>query len=344
VHAVKPQRLAAALVALALLVVASAASASPRRADATSLTGMGSSFVATLMQQWIANVGHDLQVGYSPLGSGAGIAAITNRTVDFGASDAPLTPHQFSVCGDCVQIPWALSATSIPYHLNGVHAQLRLTGPIIADIFMQKITKWNHPRIKRLNPRASLPDREITAVHRSDSSGTTFNFTDYLSRVSGAWRQKFGAGTVINWQGGLPANGSSGVASALAETNGSIGYVDVAYSLKNHLSFAAVANSAGTYQRPGLRAIAAAASTVKHVPADNGVSIVNPPKRVKGAYPICTFTWVILPIQSSKAAALKTFVNWALTSGQAYGPKLLFQPIPANVRTPAQRTLARIHP
>jgi phosphate transport system substrate-binding protein len=344
VHAVKPARLAAALVALAVCVLATTASASPRRADAVSLTGMGSSFVAPLMQQWVANVGHDLEVGYAPLGSGAGIAAITNRTVDFGASDAPLTPHQFSVCGDCVQIPWALSATSIAYHVNNLHAQLRLTGPVIADIFMHKITRWNHPRIKRLNPGASLPDLEITAVHRSDSSGTTFNFSDYLSSVSSAWRQELGRGTVINWQGGSPATGSSGVAAALTETNGSIGYVDVAYSLKNHLSVAAVANAAGMYQRPGLRAIAAAASTVKRLPADNGVSIVNPPKRVKRAYPICTFTWVILPIQSSKAAALKTFVSWALTSGQAYGPKLCSSPYPRrSERRPCARWDESIH-
>jgi phosphate transport system substrate-binding protein len=305
---------------------------------------MGSTFVAPLMQQWSANVGHDLEVGYSALGSGAGIAAITNRTVDFGTSDAPLTPHQFSVCRDCVQIPWALSATSIPYHLNGVRARLRLTGQVLADIFMQKITTWNHPRIKRLNPGVALPALEITPVHRSDSSGTTFNFTDYLSRVSGSWRERLGKGTVVNWSGGFGANGSSGVASALTERNGSIGYVDVAYSLKSHLSFAALRNAGGTYQLPGLRAIAAAASTVKRLPADNGVSIVNPPKRVKQAYPICTFTWVILPLESPKAAALKTFVNWALTQGQAYGPKLLFQPIAANIRTPALRTLARIHP
>jgi phosphate transport system substrate-binding protein len=344
VHAVKPKWLAAALVALAVLVVAAGAAASPRRADATSITGMGSSFVAPLMQQWIAHVGHDLEVGYSPLGSGAGIAAITNRAVDFGASDAPLTTHQFSLCKGCVQIPWALSATSIPYHLNGVRARLRLTGQVIADIFMRKITEWNHPRITRLNPGVALPELEITPVHRSDSSGTTFNFTDYLSRVSGTWREGLGTGTVVNWPGGLEARGSSGVAAAITDTNGSIGYVDVAYSLKSHLPFAAVRNQAGTYQLPGLRAIAAAASTVKRLPADNGVSIVNPPKRVKQAYSICTFTWVILPLQSSKAAALETFVNWALTKGQAYGPKLLFQPLPANIRKPAQRTVARIHP
>jgi phosphate transport system substrate-binding protein len=343
VHAGKPRWLAAALVALAVLIVAAGASASPRRAGATPLTGMGSSFVAPLMQQWIANVGHDLEIGYSPLGSGAGIAAITNRTVDFGASDAPLTPHQFAVCKSCVQIPWALSATSIPYHLNGVRARLRLTGQVIADIFMERIKNWDHPRLKRLNPGVALPDLEITPVYRNDSSGTTFNFTDYLSRVSGAWRARLGKGTVVDWPGGLAANGSSGVASALTETNGSIGYVDVAYSLKNHLSFAAVQNAAGTYQLPNLRSIAAAASTVKRLPADNGVSIVNPSKRVKHAYPICTFTWVILPLQASKASALKTFVNWALTKGQSFGPKLLFQPIPANVRKPALRALARVH-
>jgi phosphate transport system substrate-binding protein len=242
-----------------------------------------------------------------------------------------------------VQIPWALSATSIPYHIEGVKARLHLTGPVIADIFLNKITKWNDSRIKKLNPKVQLPALNITTIHRSDNSGTTFNFTDYLSRVSGAWRQGPGNGVAVNWPGGVGSKGSSGVAATLSSTNGGITYVDVAYSLKNHFTFAAVKNAAGKYQLPGLRGIAAAAASVKKLPADNAVSIVNPSKKAKLAYPISTFTWVIVPMQTSKAQELRSFIGWAITKGQSFGPSLLFQPLPKVVKAAAQRTLARIH-
>jgi phosphate transport system substrate-binding protein len=330
-------------VALAVLVTAvGAATASSKRANA-SLVGAGSSFVAPLVSKWIANVGNGLDVTYAPIGSGGGINAITGRTVDFGASDAPLTGDEFRACKGCVQIPWALSATSIPYHIEGVKARLHLTGPVVADIFLNKITKWNDSRIKKLNPKITLPALAITPVHRSDNSGTTFNFTDYLSRVSGAWRNGPGKGVAVNWPTGVGSKGSSGVAATLGQTNGAIAYVDVAYSLANHFTFAAVKNAAGKYQLPGLRGIAAAAASVKRLPADNSVSIVNPPKKAKLAYPISTFTWVIVPLQTSKAPELRSFIGWALTKGQTFGPRLIFQPLPKVVKAAAQRTLARIH-
>jgi phosphate transport system substrate-binding protein len=331
--------LAVAIVALAAAVSASASS----KRQSASLTGAGSTFVAPLVSQWIANVGNSLSITYGPIGSGGGINAITNRTVDFGASDAPLTPDEFSACKGCVEIPWALSATSIPYHINGVTARLHMSGPVIADIFLNKITKWNDPRIKRLNPKISLPALNITPIYRSDNSGTTFNFTDYLSRISGAWRSGPGHGVSVSWPTGIGAKGSSGVAAALSQTDGAIGYVDVAYSLKNHFTFAAVQNAAGRFQLPGLRGIAAAAASVKRLPADNSVSIVNPSKKAKLAYPISTFTWVIVPLQTSKAAELRQFIGWAITKGQSFGPKLLFQPLPKVVKKASQRTLARIH-
>jgi phosphate transport system substrate-binding protein len=331
--------LAVAIVALAVAVSATAGS----KRQSASLTGAGSTFVAPLVSEWIAHVGNGLDITYGPIGSGGGINSITGRTVDFGASDAPLTPDQFRECKGCVQIPWALSSTSIPYHINGLKARLHLTGPVIADIFLDKITKWNDPRIKRLNKKISLPALDITPIHRSDNSGTTYNFTDYLERVSGAWRSGPGHGVAVNWPTGIGAKGSSGVAAALSQTDGAIGYVDVAYSLTNHLTFAAIKNAAGKYQLPGLRGTAAAAATVKRLHADNSVSIVNPSKKAKLAYPIATFTWVIVPLQTSKAPELRQFIGWAITKGQSFGPKLLFQPLPTVVKKAAQRTLARIH-
>ena len=189
-----------------------------------------------------------------------------------------------------------------------------------------------------------MPATDIVPIHRSDNSGTTYNFTDYLQKVSTEWRTKIGRGVAVNWPGGLSGKGSSGVAAVLSQTNGGITYVDVAYSLANHFSIAAIQNRAGSFQLPGLRQIAAAAASIKRVGTDNyGISIVEPARSQPLAYPICTFTYVILPTQTDKAQLLKQFVNWALTKGQTYGPKLLFQPIPPIVLSASLRTLARVH-
>ena len=311
-----------------------------------SLVGAGSSFVAPLVSAWIPKVDQafGLKVTYGPIGSGGGIQQIINRTVDFGASDAPLTPDQFAACKGCVQIPWALSATSLAYRGDGLPNHLRLDGATIANIFLGKIKRWNDPAIKRLNKGKSLPDLQVTVIHRSDNSGTTYNLTEYLNSVSKEWRSHVGKGVAVDWPAGVGARGSSGVAATLSQTNGGITYVDVAYSLKNHFFFAAVKNRAGVYQLPGLRAIAAAGATILRVAPDNGgISIVNPSKRQALAYPICTFTYVIIPKQSSKSPELKQFVRWTLTKGQVAGPKLLFAPIPKVVKNASLQTLDLVH-
>jgi phosphate transport system substrate-binding protein len=335
----------ALLGATALAAVSAAGASSSKRSD-SSLTGAGSTFVAKLVNAWIPKVQTDLgiKVTYGPIGSGGGINAITNRTVDFGASDAPLTPDQFAACKGCVQIPWALSATSIPYHIPGMKKQLHFTGPILADIFLGKITHWNDPRLVKINKGANLPNQQITVIHRSDSSGTTYNLSDYLSKVSSEWRSKVGRGTALNWPTGVGARGSSGISAALAETTGSISYVDVAYSLLNHFSFGLVQNRAGTFAAPGLPGIKAAGATIKRVaPGNSGISIVNPAKSQPKAYPICTFTYVIVPKQTSKAADLKKFIHWALTKGQTDGPTLLFSPLPKVVLRASLKTIAGVH-
>jgi phosphate transport system substrate-binding protein len=312
------------------------------KSNAGSVTGAGSSFVAPLVSVWTPKVDSalGLKVTYGPIGSGGGINAITNRTVDFGASDAPLTPDQFAACKGCVQIPWALSATSIAYRGDGLPDHIRLDGNAVAGIFLGKIKKWNDPALKKLNKGKSLPDLNITVIHRSDNSGTTFNLTEYLNSVSRQWKSDVGKGVAVDWPAGVGARGSSGVSAALSQTNGGITYVDVAYSLKNHFKIAAIKNRAGVFQLPGLRAIKAAGATILRVaPNNGGISIVNPAKRQPLAYPICTFTYVILPTKTSKAQELKQFVRWAVTRGQASGPKLLFSPLPKVVQKASLKTL-----
>jgi phosphate transport system substrate-binding protein len=328
--------LAATGAALALTTGAGA------KSTAGSLTGAGSSFVAPLVSAWTPKVesAFSLKVTYGPIGSGGGINAITNRTVDFGASDAPLTPDQFAACKGCVQIPWALSATSIAYRGDGIPDHIRLDGNAVAGIFLGEIKKWNDPALRKLNKGKVLPDLNITVIHRSDNSGTTYNLTEYLNSVSRQWKSDVGKGVAVDWPSGVGARGSSGVSAALSQTNGGITYVDVAYSLKNHFKIAAVRNRAGVFQLPGLRAIKAAGATILRVaPNNGGISIVNPAKRQPLAYPICTFTYVILPTKTSKSQELKQFVRWAVTKGQTSGPKLLFSPLPKVVQKASLKTL-----
>jgi phosphate transport system substrate-binding protein len=332
-----------ALIASALVATTGAlAGGSAQKAGL--LTGAGATFPFPLISQWQKDYESKTgtKINYNPIGSGGGIAAITARTVDFGASDAPLTPDQFAACKGCVQIPWVLSANSVLYNLPGVPNNLRLTGPIIADIYLGKITQWNDPRITKINPGVKLPDTKITVVWRSDGSGTTYNFVDYLSSVSPEFKRRVGVSTQVNFPVGVGGRGSSGVAGIVKNTAGGIGYADIAYALANHIQFARVLNRDGKFVTPGLRAIAAAGSLIKKVPASNEMHIVNPPKGNPLAYPICTFSYVLLPTKTEKAPDLRKFVFYALTQGQKLGPRLLFVPIPKVVLFAAEKTLKRV--
>jgi phosphate transport system substrate-binding protein len=336
-------RRSALVVGLVVAVGATVTVAASARSQGT-LTGAGATFPQPLIAQWQQNYKRD-EINYNGIGSGGGIAAITNRTVDFGASDAPLTPDQFSACKGCIQLPWVLSATSVMYNLDGVKNAIHLNGRAIADIYLGKITNWNDARIKRLNPGVSFPDRKITPVYRSDGSGTTYNFTDYLTSVSREFKSKAGGpSTTVNWPAGVGARGSSGVAGVVTRTDGAIGYADIAYALKNHIKFAAVQNKSGRWATPGLRAIRAAASADKKFSSTNELSIVNPPRgqKFQRAYPISTYSYVLLPLKTSKASQLKAFVTWAVTSGQQYGRKLIFEPVPAYVVTRVKTQLKRV--
>jgi len=331
-----------AVLALALTAWTSLAGASPARQNG-SITGAGSTAVAPLVALWQTKYTGS-QVNYSAIGSGGGINAITSRTVDFGASDAPLTPDQAKACNGCLMIPWAFFATSVAYNVSGVSYGLKLTGPVLANIFLGHITKWNDSRIKALNKGLSLPNENITPIYRSDGSGTSYNFTDYLSRVSKEWKGKVGKGTQPSFPEGVGARGSSGVSAKLSSTAGGITYVDVAFSYKNHFKIAKLKNRAGKFVLPGVKSIQSAASSIKKVTRkDNAISIVDPSAGKRGAYPICTFTWAIVPGKTGKAAELKSFLNWALNKGQSYGLPLLFVPMPKPVVQAARRTVQKIH-
>jgi phosphate transport system substrate-binding protein len=328
----------------ALIAAAVALTCASAAAAGDTLTGAGSTFVFPLISQWQSDyeAKTGVHITYGAIGSGGGIAAITSRTVDFGASDAPLSPDQLSACKGCVQIPWALSATAVVYNLNGVENDLHMTGSVLAKIYLGQIKRWDDAAIRALNPKVKLPGEDITPVYRSDNSGTSYNFTDFLAGASSDWKTKIGVGVNASWPAGVGAKGSSGVAGVVTRTEGAIGYVDVAYALANRIKLMAVQNGAGVFATPGLRGIQAAAATIRKVPAGNELHIVNPPKGDKLAYPICTFTYVILPTKTDKASQLRRFVFYALTQGQRFGPKLLFAPIPTPVLVAAEKTLNQV--
>jgi phosphate transport system substrate-binding protein len=311
---------------------------------AGTLNGAGSSLIAPLMANWSADfkARTTADVNYSAVGSGAGIAQISARTVDFGASDAPMTPAQFSGCNGCVQIPWALTATVAAINVPGFKT-LKLSGPVLAKIYLGQITNWSDPAIKRLNKGRSLPNLAITPVYRSDGSGDTYVITDYLSRVSSQWKSQVGNATTVSFPKGVGGKGNDGVTAVVGSTSGAIGYVSAYYAIQHNLGVASLQNRAGRFILPNLANIKAAGATVRSVPSNNEMHIVNPPKRAKLAYPMSTFTYAIVPIASPKADALKKFINYAATLGQRFGAALDFQSIPKVVRNAAARTTAALH-
>ncbi|HXE46521.1 MAG TPA: phosphate ABC transporter substrate-binding protein PstS [Conexibacter sp.] len=326
-----------ALVAGALLGPASNAMA------AGSITGAGSTLLAPLEAYWAADyhTKAGVSVTYGAVGSGAGIAQVSARTVDFGASDAPLTPAQAGNCNNCVQMPWGLTATGIAFHLDGVR-RLRLSGPVIALIYRGQIKKWNDKRIKKLNRGVKLPSTTITPVFRSDGSGDTYAFTDFLSGVSAQWRKNFGRATAISFPVGVGGRGNDGVTALVASTNGSIGYISASYIIAHALKVAALQNAAGKFVYPNLSNITAAASVVKSVPANNEMHIVNPPRKLKTAYPLSTFTYVIVPHNGANKSAVASFIRYAIKGGQQFGAALDFAPIPKVVYNADIRTLASL--
>lgn len=334
---------AASVVAVVAVVTAGTASA---KANGASVNGAGSTFVAPLVAKWEAPVQSALGISlnYNPVGSGGGVSAITNHQVDFGASDAPLS--QFNpTCHSCVQIPWALAATGVIYNLGGLQ-HLNMTGKVLAQIYMGKITKWNALPIRKINRGASLPDKPITVVHRSDVSGTSYNFTDYLSHVSAAWKSQAGTGTSVSWPTGEGEKGSGAVAGAVRTTFGAIGYVDVFYAVHNHLGLFKMQNRSGNFVQARAKGILAAAALDTHPKKDGSLSIVDPPKsrKYRNAYPICTYTYVDAQRSSgANAGNIKKVLTWAITKGQSFGPALIFEPLPKPVVAFDKLQIKKIH-
>jgi phosphate transport system substrate-binding protein len=308
------------------------------------LVGAGSTLVAPLMSQWSNDYAKrtGTTITYGAIGSGGGIAQITARTVDFGASDAPLSPDQASACKDCLQLPWALAATLVSYNVKGAPARLKLSGPVLANIYLGTVKQWNDPAIAALNPGVKLPATKIAPVYRSDSSGDTYAFSDYLSKVSPRWRSKEGVSTAVNFPAGTGGKGNDGVAAAVQRADGAIGYLAIPYVFSNHLDYAHVRNAAGNFPVPGSESIAAAAASITSIPPDNAISITNPPASAGGAYPISTFTYALVPKSSGRAEALRGFLTYAIGPGQKFGAKLQFAPLPAQVLKAGKQTIAQI--
>lgn len=326
----------------AAAVFASAGSAFASSAEASQLTGAGSTLVAPLEQLWAsgwqAQTGNTVQ--FSAIGSGKGITAISGNQVDFGASDAPMSSAQAAGCANCVTIPWALSATGIGYNLPGLGSKVRLSGPVLAGIYLGQITHWNDPRITRLNKGLHMPSTAITPVHRSDGSGDTYAFTNYLSHVSSTWASKVSFGTAVQFITGPGASGNLGVTTTLQNTPGAIAYIATSYLLAHGVQVSAIQNAAGRFEYPNLKNIENAAQTVRSIPPNSGVSIVNPSRRAKIAYPISTFTYAIVHRSSSNVGLLKSFIGYALGTGQHLGRNLDFAPMPSGVLRAAKSALA----
>jgi len=308
------------------------------------LAGAGSTLVYPLLSQWEPDYATKagVTITYGAIGSGGGIGAITARSVDFGASDAPLTSDQATACKGCLQVPWALGATVVAYNIKGVSNNLHLTGSVLADIFQGNITSWNDPKIKALNPGVNLPSTKITPIYRSDGSGDSFVFTSYLSAVSSDWKNKVGASTQPSFPTGTGAEKNSGVAAAIQSTDGGIGYVAISYIAADKLNEALVQNAAGKYVVPSVDSIKAAAAAVTTAQPDGSIPLVNPPASAADAYPLSTYTYAIVPKSSPKAAALKAFLTYAITDGQTFGPDLGFPALPSAVVASDKTEIASI--
>lgn len=330
----------AALIAGAALGLASTAAAS-----AAALSGAGSTLVAPIEARWAAAWAQstgNAQPTYSAVGSGAGLSDIGKGLVDFGGSDAPLSAST-TPCPGCFEIPWALTATGVGFNVPGVHG-LKLTGSVLARIYLGQITRWNNKAITSLNKGKHLPSLAITPIHRADGSGDSYAFTDFLSSVSSSWHSRVGRATKPAFPVGPGATGNSGMVSAVQGTRGAIAYIAVSYLIAHRMPAASIKNAAGRYEVPNLRNISNAAS-VGHEAGSGEIHIVNPPKRAKIAYPISTFTYAILrptdPL--GNGGALKQFVKYALGPGQAFGPSLDFVPLPKNIKNADEAAANRIH-
>ena len=347
-------RVMAAALAAAVVGVACGGGAPGTAGDAGSggqdltINGAGATFPYPIYSKWFdeyQKLHPQVKVNYQSVGSGAGIRQVTTQTVFFGASDGPMTDEQLAAApGPILHFPAVLGAVVPVYNLEGTSAVLKFTGPVLADIYLGKITKWNDPAIASLNAGVTLPAADITVVHRSDGSGTSYIWVDYLAKVSDEWRSRVGVSTAVSWPAGIGGKGNEGVSGLVSQTPGSIGYVELVYALQNDMSYGAVQNPAGEFLQASAESVtAAAAGAAPTMPADFRVSITN--AEGAGAYPVSSFTWMLFyenPTDKARAAAMVDFMKWALTDGQAYCADLGYAPLPDSVVQQELAALARI--
>ena len=303
----------------------------------TTLNGAGATFPYPMYSKWFSEyhkLHSDVQINYQSIGSGGGIRQVTEGTVDLGASDMPMTDAQLAEAKgklntNILNLPSVLGAVVPAYNIPGVSGEVKFTPDALAGIFLGRITKWNDKAITGANSGVNFPDKEIIVIHRSDGSGTTFIWTDYLSKVSSDWKSQVGSGTSVKWPIGLGGKGNEGVAGSIRQLQGSIGYVELIYAVQNNIPFGSVKNSAGVFLKASLEGVTAAAASAPKMPADFRVSITNAPG--KDAYPISSFTWLLIPRQSKNAAKgkiLADFLNWMVTDGQKMTAALSYASLP----------------
>jgi phosphate transport system substrate-binding protein len=320
------------------------------------INGGGASFPFPLIDTWrveYQKVDPDVSVNYQSIGSGGGVQQFTEKTVDFGATDAPLTPEEETAAPGAVHIPETIGSVVAAYNIPGVQSGLNLTGPVLAEIFLGNITNWNDPQIAELNRGISLPDADIVTVHRSDGSGTTYVWTDYLSTVSPEWSDQVGKGKSVQWPTGIAAPGNEGVANGISGSENTIGYVELAYANTTGMPFANIQNQDGNFVEPSIEsteaAVTAAAGTLPSGDASwNNVTLVNAPG--PDSYPISSFSYLLLykeladnpSMTQEKATALVDFINWAITDGQEFSSELEYAPLPEQVVQVNQDTLSQL--
>ena len=302
----------------------------------TTLNGAGATFPNPMYSKWFSEYGKShsgVQINYQPIGSGGGIRQVTAGTVDFGASDMPMTDKQLQDAKfKILNIPTVLGAVVPAYNIPGISGEVKFTPDALAGIFLGRISKWNDKAITSMNPGMNFPDANIIVVHRSDGSGTSFIWTDFLSKVSPDWKSQVGSDTSVKWPIGMGGKGNEGVAGLIRQLSGSIGYVELIYAVQNNIPYGSVRNSSGAFVKASLETVTAAAASAPKMPADFRVSITNAPG--KDAYPISSFTWLLIPAQSkdpAKGKILNEFLNWMATDGQKMTTALAYAPLPDNV-------------
>jgi len=316
--------------------------------SAVQINGAGATFPYPIYSKWFAEyqkLHPDVAINYQSIGSGGGVQQVTKQTVFFGASDMPMTPEQLQAApGKILHFPTVLGAVVPVYNIPNVTAELRFSGPLLADIFLGKITKWNDAAIGKLNPGVSLPGTDITVVHRAEGSGTTYIWVDFLSKTSEEFKKRVGVNASVNWPTGVGGRGNEQVAALVKQTPGALGYVELIYALQTKISYGTVQNMAGDFVKASVESVTlAAAAAVKQMPADFRVSITNAPG--KGVYPISSFTWLLLyedPKDKAQSKTMVDFLKWALSDGQKYCADLGYAPLPSEVVKLELATLAKV--